>query len=195
MTTARRAFWELATVLALIAAILAVWKITDWYGERQLERLSEEHRAVSEAAAEAHRGQVAELREAFDGRLRELAEREAISVFEAFRAGIQTAAVARDRSSLASAKREILKLEPVSFAHLLTPSGRVLFSSDQKLTTAGRADERARWALAVTGVTTRASETVPGNLEIAGPIRGSRQVQAILWIGYDVAQLTTSGNP
>jgi hypothetical protein len=87
------------------------------------------------------------------------------------------------------AKGSLLRLPHVAFVHVLAPDGTVLASSNEKYSVAGRADDRASWALAADDLRTRPGD-LPGTLEIAAPFQGASGRVAVLWLGYKTQELS-----
>jgi hypothetical protein len=100
--------------------------------------------------------------------------------------------MANQRALLEQAKGALLRLPHVAFVHVLAPDGSVLTSSNQKFVVDGRADARASWALASSELQTRRSD-LPGTVEVAAPFQGAYGRAAVLWLGYDTAQVTRAG--
>ena len=165
----KRTLWEVVVILVFAAAGYGLWQWSEINAQR----------AVGEQAT-LHRQEVAALREGYSTWLRNLTQEQAKEVFQAFAAGIQPAVLAGRSESLLEAKTQILHIPEIVFVHVLTPDGKVIMSSDEKLSTMGLADdERTRWALAVQELGTREGER-PGTLEIAAPILGSSGPAAVL---------------
>ena len=179
----KRILWEVGIVLVLLAAIFGLWKWSEINAER----------AVGE---QVQRGQaeLARVREDCNAWVANLADDQAEAVFMAFAAGIQSSVLAGRTDALAEAKTQLLHLPEILFVHVLAPDGTVLLSSDEKLNTTGRADERAAWALAAQELTRHPGER-PGSVELAAPILGTDGPQAILWIGYHTERLKERTRP
>jgi len=181
--TMKRALWEALVVVVAGLAIFGVWKWGEVATERALTEQAEEN-AVTVDRLE---------RSALDWTGR-LAEDQAEAVFRAFAAGIQPAVLAGSQDALLVSKQQLLYLPNLAFVHLLKPDGAVIFSSDEKMTLAGRAGERARWALSAPELMRRPGER-EGTLELAAPIKGLTETEAILWMSYDTSALADATRP
>lgn len=179
----KRALWEALAVLVAVAAMFGLWK----WAEVNAQRAVGEHVQRSELEA-------AQLRKDSVEWAARLAEDQAEAVFQAFAAGIQPAVMAGSKDALLVSKQQLLHLPQLAFVHLLKPDGTVIFSSDEKLTTAGAAGERARWALSAPEMMRRPGE-IEGTLELAAPIEGLTETEAVLWMGYDTSELASSTRP
>lgn len=159
-----------------------------WSGSRvgrHRARLDAEFDAKIAAAAEEQRQATALLGADFDRRSHEYRVREAEAVFQAFEAGVRSAVASRWGNYVNRAKSNLLEDSRVTFVHILTPTGLVVASSDEKLARTGRIDERGGWALAATELTVR-DGVVEGSIELAGPVDGNGRPIAFLWLGYDL---------
>lgn len=172
MQDRKRLMIEIGVALLLILIGWAVWSFSRQRGEQQLSEL----RTRNESTAD-------QMRQDYGRRAAELADGEAQAVFRAFAAGIQGSVLGQQKGMLEMAKGELLRLPHVAFVHVLAPDGRVLTTSNEKYSVAGRADERAAWALQATGLQTRTGD-LPGTLEIAAPFQGTSGKVAVLWLGY-----------
>ena len=88
------------------------------------------------------------------------------------RGGHSGADLGQQKGTLDIAKGSLLRLPHVAFVHVLAPDGKVLTSSNEKYAVAGRADDRASWALQATDLQTRPGD-LPGTIEIAAPFQGA----------------------
>lgn len=180
----KRTLWEVVFVLLFAAAAYGLWQWSEINAQR----------AVGEQETR-HQQEIAAVKEDYSTWMRNLTEEQAKEVFQAFAAGIQPAVLAGRSEALCEAKTQVLHIPEIVFVHVLAPDGKVILSSDEKLSTTGRADgERARWALAAQDLTTRESER-PGTLEVAAPILGTAGPAALLWIGYDVERALEQTRP
>jgi hypothetical protein len=173
MANRKRLIIEVAVVLLLLLIGFAVWSSS----QRELAQQRAEHESA-----------VNQVRQECAARAERLAESEAKAVFRAFAAGIQGSALGQQRSMLDLAKGGLLRLPHVAFVHVLAPDGRVLTSSNEKYSVAGRADGRASWALQATNLQTRPGD-LPGTIEIAAPFQGASGRVAVLWMGYKTRDL------
>lgn len=183
MATAERVFWETVTVVAFLVLLAGT---VLWFGsrvERHRERLEREF-SVKMAGAEEEQLQLAtQLREDHERQSRASRLEEANTLFRAFEAGVRSAVASRWGNYTKSATANLLEDPRVTFAHIVTPGGSVMASSDPQLARAGRIDERGDWARASTDLRMREG-AVDGTIELAGPIGGSDQPAAFLWLGY-----------
>ncbi len=177
MSSRNRLIVEVAGAVLLLLICLGSWNAARQSGERRL------------AAAEAsHESSVNQLRQESELRAERLAASEAEAVFRAFAAGIQGSALAQQKGMLDVAKGSLLRLPHVAFVHVLGPDGKVLTSSNGKYEVAGRADNRAEWALQANDLKTRQGD-LPGTTEIAAPFQGASGRVAVLWLGYKTREL------
>lgn len=180
----KRTLWEAIAVLIFVAAGYGLWHWSEINAER----------AVGEQA-KLHQQEVAALREGYAAWIKSLTEEQAKEVFQAFAAGIQPSVLAGRGEALLEAKIQLLHIPEIVFVHVVAPDGQVILSSDDKLSTTGRVDDkRAEWALAAQEISIRPSER-PGAIEIAAPILGSAGPAAVLWIGYDTDRLRQETRP
>lgn len=179
----KRTMWEILIILVLAGAGFGLWQWSEINAQR----------AVGEQV-ERQQKEVGRLEQDYDAWIESLARDQAEAVFQAFAAGIRAAVVAGRDDALRDAKLQILHLPEVLSVHLFAPDGTVIFSSDDKLTTTGRVDERARWALEAKGLTSREGDR-PGTLEVAAPIAGDAGPEAILWIVYRTEGLRDKTRP
>ncbi|MDH3743624.1 MAG: hypothetical protein OES47_00815 [Acidobacteriota bacterium] len=186
MATAERVFWETVVVLGFMALLAASWFLSGQRAERRQERAARESHATAEVVAQEHTDALAALRETCEDWAALQTNSEAKAAFRAFSAGIQPAAAARWGRFLNATKTELLNQPNVVFVHLMTPSGRVLMSSDEDYTKSGRVDDRADWARTTERLETR-SQGEGAMLEMAAPVLDGDQPIAYLWLGYDIA--------
>ncbi|HEX9734750.1 MAG TPA: hypothetical protein VGG06_22485 [Thermoanaerobaculia bacterium] len=180
----KRTLWEAVAVLLFAAAGYGLWQWSEINAQR----------AVGEQETR-HQQEVAAVKEGYSAWIRNLTEEQAKEVFQAFAAGIHPAVLAGRSEALLEAKTQVLHIPEIVFVHVLAPDGQVILSSDEKLSTVGRADdERARWALAAQELGTREGER-PGTLEVAAPVLGSAGPAAVLWIGYHVERALEETRP
>ena len=182
MSSQKRLIVEIAGALLLIVIGFLAWSASESRGERQL----------TEAEAR-HESALVQVRQEGEARAERLARSEAQAVFRAFAAGIQGSVMGQQKGMLDMAKGGLLRLPQVAFVHVLAPDGEVLTSSNQKYTVAGRADDRAAWALAAGDLQTRAGD-LPGTIEIAAPFQGASGRVAVLWLGYKTQELLATGD-
>lgn len=172
MSDRKRLILEAVVALLLVLVCFAIWRGAQRRSERQLADFEARRAsALNQAGQEC------------DARAEWLAAGEARSVFQAFAAGIQAAALSQQKGMLDIAKRGLLRLPHVAFVHVLTPNGKVLTSSNEKYEVAGQSDARASWALQAQDLQTRSGD-LPGTIEIAAPFQGASGRVAILWMGY-----------
>jgi len=183
LATAERVFWETVTVVAFLVLLAGT---VLWFGsrvERHRERLEREFSAKMTGAEEEQSRLAAQLRENFERQSRASRLEEANTLFRAFEAGVRSAVASRWGNYTKSATAHLLEDPRVTFAHIMTPGGSILASSDPKLVRSGRIDERGDWARASTELRMREG-AVDGTIELAGPISGGDQPVAFLWLGY-----------
>lgn len=191
MATAQRVLYETITVIVFLVVLAGTVIWSEARIKRRGRQLQDQQeQAIAEAESDFQRRQQ-ELAEAYDVQSRERAIDEARAVFSAFESGVRSATGARWGNYLSNAKTDLLQHERVAFVHVLTQSGLVLASSDEKLSRSGRADERAQWALATTRLSIRDS-TIPGHVELAAPMRQGGRPIGFLWIGYDIRSANDS---
>lgn len=177
MSNQKRLLIEVAGALLLIVIGFLAWSAAENRGERQLADLQARHESA-----------LAQARQECEARAERLARSEAQAVFRAFAAGAQGSALGQQKGMLDMAKGGLLRLPQVAFVHVLGPAGQVMTSSNQKYTVAGRADDRAGWALGATDLQTRQGD-LPGTIEIAAPFQGAFGRVAVLWLGYKTQEL------
>jgi hypothetical protein len=181
MSDRKRLMIEIGVAVLLILACFAIWSLARRSGERRLADL----RSRNETA-------LGQVRQDCQARAEKLAMDEAQAVFRAFAAGIQGIVLGQQKGMLDMAKGGLLRLPHVAFVHVLAPDGKVLTSSNEKYEVAGRADDRAAWALQATDLQTRTGD-LPGTVEIAAPFQGASGRVAVLWLGYKTREL--AGQP
>lgn len=184
MATAERVLWETITVVAFLILLVGTVLWSSARVDRRQARLEEEFASRMAVAQEENRATAQRLEEDFAERAHEFEVEEARAIFRSFESGIRSAVTSRWGNYVSSAKSHLLEETKVTFVHILTPSGLVLSSSDEKLARGGRIDERGEWALAANEVTAR-DGALEGLIEIAGPVGGSGRPVAFLWLGYD----------
>ena len=189
MATARRVFWESVVVISFFAILGSVLLWSQGRAERRAAVLDRQHQEARLLEAEQQRQEIEALRRSWDEHLGDRVRREAEAVFTAFEAGAHTAIGARWGRYLSGAKDALINQSDVVFVHIVTPQGRVITSSDDELTAAGRLDERGDWALATDTLESRLGD-LAGTLELAGPVVENDRPVAFLWIGYDLAAMT-----
>ncbi len=187
MATAERVLWETITVVVFLVLLVGT---VIWSGsrlDRHRAQLEEEFSTRVAVSEDQQRRQTERREEDFTRREREHEVREAKAVFRSFEAGIRSAVASRWGNYVSRAKSNLLEDTNVTFVHILTPTGLVLASSDEKLAATGRIDERGDWARGTTGIEVR-NFGGSGEIELAGPIQGDggRPV-AFLWLGYDLS--------
>ena len=184
MATAERVLWETITVVVFLVLLVgtAIWSSARV--DRHEAKLEAEFESRMAVAAEQNRTAAARLEEDFVRRTRDFEVREAKAIFLSFESGVRSAITSRWGNYVSQAKSNLLEHPNVTFVHILTPSGLVLASSDEKLARGGRIDERGDWALAATGIEIR-DGAQQGHIELAGPVAGSSRPAAFLWLGYD----------
>lgn len=168
----KRLLWEIVIVLILGAAIYGVWRWSAMETTRKLEaeqtqwqtKLLAVQRHAEEHQANAARDQ-------------------ATAVFRAFVAGIQPAIFAGRTEAITQSVNQLLSLPRIAFVHVLKPTGEVMATSNGKYASAGRADERANWALGLKAMASRQGE-LSGTVEVAGPIVGGSGPLAVVWLSY-----------
>lgn len=171
----KRALWELLIFVLLVAAGYGVWT----FEERRLDATKTEMGRRCSEELDAMRRQ-ATTRNA------DQARGEARAVFRAFVAGIHADLVAGRTTAVDAALGEMLRIAPVTFVHVLDPEGRVLASTDRKLSTTGTAGQEAAWALAAEELEER--QIGAGPVEIAAPVYGAQDPVACVWMGYDASR-------
>lgn len=177
MSNQKRLMIEVAVALLLVLICIAIWSTAKRGSERQLTDFeARQESALNQVRAEC------------DARAERLATSEATAAFRAFAAGIQGATLGQQKGMLDMAKGSLLRLPHVAFVHVLAPDGKVLTSSNEKYAVAGKADDRASWALQATDLQTRPGD-LPGTIEIAAPFQGASGRVAVLWLGYKTQEL------
>ena len=165
---------EIAGVALAIVAVTFTW----WWGE-QARRTQ-----LAEVQAR-HSGELETLqKQALETKSR-LVLREAEAVLEAFSAGIHPAIMANRHESVDAALVELIQIPEVVFAHVATPQGVVIASSDRKLVGTGNLGERGSWALTAIDLRTRPGDA-DGTVELAIPLAASAGWHVVVWLGYDV---------
>lgn len=174
---------EALLIAVLLLAVAGVWWFMDRRaaGEREQLEMGWESRV---AAAEAETGRWTEA----------LAEGEARAVFRAFAAGIHPQVLPERRESLDQAVAALLELPAVAGVHVLGADGRVLASSDRKLQTTGRLDDRDAWVLETGELTLREGDRA-GVVQLAAPIVGPAGPAGYLWLAYDTAAARDAARP
>ena len=124
----------------------------------------------------------------FDGEDEKL-ERDLLRPF-----GIHPLVLPERADTLDQAVAALLELPAVEGVHVVAADGRVLASSDRKLETTGVLDERDRWVLATTELTTREGDR-PGVVQLAAPIVGPAGPAGYLWLAYDAEAAREAARP
>lgn len=186
MATAERVLWETITVVVFLVLLVGMVIWSSARVDRHRERLESEFASQRAAAAQEAQVERERLEQDFQERTRELELREARALFKSFEAGVRSAVASRWGNYVNRAKSNLLNDTNVTFVHVLTPTGLILASSDEKLARGGRIDERGDWALATTAIESRAGAQA-GHIELAGPIDDAGRTVAFLWLGYDPA--------
>jgi|GEM_PF-3380453 len=190
MATANRVFWETVTVIGLVLAIFAVWSGSRWLANRQIDAAEAEQQAVLEKRQEQLAADAVEVQRTAERWAEQLARSEAEAVFQSFAAGIHYASAQRWGRVLGDARDRFERIPRIEFAHLFTPGGRTIFTTNEALFESGRVDERGEWAMASAEMRSRPSSQA-GITEVAGPVAGG----TILWIGYNTADAMKTGQP
>lgn len=156
----------------------------------------EHRRGLGEAGevAQGHSRELLILRgEAADwAKAMSLAQGEAL--LRAFVAGISPAILAERRESLEISAVSLLRVTGVSGVHILTPAGKVEYSSDAKLATTGELGERGAWALAATDLISREGAHA-GVRDYAVPLVSTGNVIAIIWLEFAEAAVRDASRP
>lgn len=176
MSNKRRIVIEVVTVLLLLGALTGVW----------LRALHERREAVAAQTTQCNEA-LKGIRAETESWTEALAQGQAEAAFRAAEAGIYADVLSGRTEALQVAVSQLLRLPGVVFVHLLRPDGATLVSSNQKFTEAGRAGERATWALGIKDFSTRKGD-LPGTTELASPIRDTSGVRAVLWMAYDTSR-------
>ncbi len=174
---------EALIVAVLLVAVAGVWWFKDRGAESERERL-EAAWQEQVAAAEATTGSWTEA----------LAAGEATAVFRAFAAGIHPLVLPERADSLDQAVAALLELPAVEGVHVVAADGRILASSDRKLETTGRLDERDAWILETAALTTREGDRA-GVVQLAAPIVGPAGPAGYLWLAYDSEAAREAARP
>lgn len=169
-----RTVFEIAGVAVAIVAVVFTW----WWGAQA--RRSQLAQVQARHVRELETTQKREL-ETKD----RLVMREAEAVLKAFSAGIHPAIMASRTESIDAALVDLIQIPEVVFAHVATPQGVVIASSDRKLVGTGNLGERGSWALTATDLQTRPGDA-DGVLELAMPMAASSGWHVVVWLGYDV---------
>ncbi|MEM8930124.1 MAG: hypothetical protein AAGE94_03055 [Acidobacteriota bacterium] len=164
---------ELFLIGGLALAVLLVW----FWGERQLVTQTEKLTADYEAQLEAQRLALATDRE-------RRADHEAVAVFRAFAAGVQSAILAGRADAVDSAVGELLEVPGVVAVHVLRADGSVVATSDRKLATTGSLDERDAWVLEISGLVSKRGR-IDGTREVASAIRGAAGGRELIYLVYE----------
>lgn len=189
MATARRVFWESIIFLAFLVILAGVVLWSNSRVSRNTAVLAEDHARSAELAQERHSDEIESLRQSWMAESRIRAQGQAAAVAQAFAAGIRTAAAGRWGRYLDSARDALMADPAVSFAHLVTPQGRVITTSDESIEASGRLDEADQWPLSAEALTTR-NRAESGLYELALPIVEGDRTVAVLWLGYDLSAVT-----
>ena len=181
----RRLLIEIAVVLFVAFLGFVAW----WWCSRQSDARVAEVEAQSDA-------RVAATLESCELWASSLAARQAEAVLRAFAAGLypQLLASTEPGEGYDIAIGALLELPNVDFAHLLSPGGAVLASSDRKFMVLGDVSERADWALGTTELASRRG-SAPGTIELAAPVLSTTGTEAIAWLGYRTQDLRESCRP
>jgi len=174
MRAPSRTFLEIVGVGLAMIAVLLTW----WWGDhgRRTQLAAAEARFLGEL--ETVQSRALETRD-------RLVMREAEAVLRAFSAGIHPAVKVNRQESVDAAVVDLIQVPEVLFAHVVTPEGVVVASSDRKLVGAGRVGERDGWALTATELQTRPGDA-DGTLELAMPLAAASGWHVVVWMGYDI---------
>ena len=174
---------EALIIVVLLLTVAAVW----WVMDRRAAAEREQMEMASESRVAAAEAATARWTEA-------LAEGAAWAVFRSFAAGIHPLVLPERRDSLDQAVAALLELPAVEGVHVLGADGRVLASSDLKLQTTGRLDERDAWVIETTELTGRDGDRA-GVVQLASPIVGPAGPAGFLWLAYDTEATRRAARP
>lgn len=174
MQNSTRLLLEIAGVALAIAAVVVTW----WSGEHQQRTQLAEVQTRHVAELQAVEERAIETRD-------RLVMREAEAVIKAFSAGVHPAIMANRTESVDAAVVDLIQIPEVVFAHVATPQGVVIASSDRKLVGTGNLGERGSWALAATDLQTRPGDA-DGTVELAMSLSANSGWHVVVWLGYNV---------
>ncbi len=159
---------------------------------QRLDQMRYEHRA--QAAQQGRDEEAAALRDAAAKWADAIAMTEGESLLRAFVAGIGPAVIAKRHETVELAAVSLLRIPGVAGVHVFGVDGDVLYSSDAKLTTTGKAGYRGAWALEASQRVSRTSDR-PGLVDFAVPIENGGNRLAVVWLEYDLATVRDAARP
>ena len=182
----------MSTKKVLLSIGALVCAAVGFFAAQQIDRVHLDSRLE----AERQRGneQASALRSAAEKWSTALVNTEGASVLRAFVAGIAPAVMAQRKESLEFAAVSLLRIQGVAGIHVLATDGSVLYSSDAKLTTTGKAEYRGAWALQATELVSRPGSR-PGVIEFAMPIVQAEKRLAVAWLEFDAARVQSEARP
>nr|MBP7462120.1 hypothetical protein [Candidatus Delongbacteria bacterium] len=116
------------------------------------------------------------------------------NLLRAFTAGISPSVLAERQQGIELSSVSLLRIPGVVGIHVIRPNGQVVYSSDVKLTTTGKVDERGGWALTATDIISRDSQK-EGIEDYALPIMDSGKIVVVVWLEYDLAGIINQARP
>ena len=173
--TMRRILWVGAAFLCIALGFLIAQQIERNRSTVRIDSMQEQQ------SEELNR-----VRREGEGRVDALAHTQGEVVLQAFAAGISPSVLADRQDAVEISAVGMLHVPGIAGIHVLAPDGRVIYSSDAKLTATGEGSYRGSWALQATELIKRAS-TRPNVVDVAAPIASAGQPQAVVWLEYDVA--------
>lgn len=178
------------TILIGLLAVASL--VAGFFGGREVARRSADDEATK--VAEAHAMEVAGLKNDAVAWATAVAKGEGEAILRAFVAGISPSILAERREGLEISAISLLRVAGVEGIHLLHPDGKVLYSSDAKISTTGEIGERGAWALSAQELISR-NGNHPGSLDFAVPLISTGQVIAIIWLEYGESTVREAARP
>lgn len=174
---------EVLIIAVLVLALIGVWWFMGRRAESEQAALGADWQArLAAAEASADRQAAAQARG------------EAEAVFRAFAAGVHPLVLPERGDALDQAVAGLLELPAVAGVHVIAADGRVLASSDRKVLTTGRLDEREAWVLGTSELVVREGDRA-GVLQLAAPVVGPSGPAGFVWLAYDVERVRTEASP
>lgn len=156
----------------------------------------EHRRSVGEAGevAEGHSREMLLVRGEAANWATAMSRAQGEALLRAFVSGVSPAILAERRDSLEMSAVSLLRVTGVSGVHILSPDGKVEYSSDAKLATTGELGDRGAWALGATELISREG-AYAGVRDYAVPLISTGNVIAIVWLEFAETAVRDASRP
>lgn len=176
-------------ILGLLGLVLL---LGGWFAGLQLQQ----RRCASQAleVSQGHSQEILQARGEAAEWASSLARAQGEALLRAFVSGISPAILTGRMESLEIASSSLLRVTGISGIHIISPAGKVQYSSDAKLATTGELGEGGVWALAATEMVSRDGSQA-GTREYAVPLISTGKVLAVIWMEFSEAAVRDAGKP